>query len=263
MVGLPIAPTGRKATAVALARRVVTAVGGRYSTELGIDVDGGDDEVERWFLASTLFGTRISAAIAGRAFLVLDQAGITRVGRARDMAWDELVALLDEGGYTRYDFRTATRLQALAGALDSRYGGHVAAIGRDFSDYDGLRDALDALPGWGPVTVGLFLRELRGVWPGATPPLDDRAGDAARHLHLTRTLGAAPTFAAIERITSDANLDARDLEAGLVRLALGHHAATGACPGGHHCRVLARRAAVEAPAGALSGGDRSSGGSQQ
>lgn len=245
MVGLPSAPTGRNATAAELARRVVTAMGGRYSTELGIDVDGGDDQVERWFLASTLFGTRISAAIAGRAFRVLDQAGITRVGRARDVAWDELVALLDQGGYARYDFRTATRLQTLAGALGSRYGGHVAAIGRDFPDYAGLRDALDALPGWGPVTVGLFLRELRGVWPGATPPLDDRAAHAARHLHLTRTLGAAPTLAAIERIASDANLDARDLEAGLVRLALGHRDATGACPSGHHCHVLTRHAGEE------------------
>ena len=32
--------------------------------------------------------------------------------------------------------------------------------------------ALADLPGWGPVTVGLSLRELRGVWPGAPPPLD-------------------------------------------------------------------------------------------
>ena len=39
-----------------LARRVVGMLGGRYSAELGIDVDAGDAEIERWFLAATLFG---------------------------------------------------------------------------------------------------------------------------------------------------------------------------------------------------------------
>jgi hypothetical protein len=42
--------------AVELARRVVEVLGGRYSAELGIDVDAGDAEVERWFVAATLFG---------------------------------------------------------------------------------------------------------------------------------------------------------------------------------------------------------------
>ena len=58
-----------------LARQVVGMLGGRYSAELGIDVDAGDAEIERWFLAATLFGTRISARIAERAFRVLDEAG--------------------------------------------------------------------------------------------------------------------------------------------------------------------------------------------
>ena len=38
-------------------------------------------------------------------------------------------------------------------------------IGRRFAAYPALHAALDALPGWGRVTVRLFLRELRGVWP--------------------------------------------------------------------------------------------------
>ncbi len=41
-------------------------------------------------------------------------------------------------------------------------------IGRRHAAYPELRAALDALPGWGPVTIRLFLRELRGVWPGPT-----------------------------------------------------------------------------------------------
>ena len=245
MLALPRAPSGRNATAVDVARRLVTTVGGRYSTELGIDVDRGDDEVERWFLAATLFGARISAGIASRTFLVFDRASITRVARARYVPWDDLVALLDEGGYARYDFRTATRLQALATTLDGRYGGHVAAIGRCFPDYAGLRDALDALPGWGPVTVGLFLRELRGVWRGAEPPVDDRAGQAARHLGLSRARRAEAVLDAVARTASDAGLDLRDLESALVRLSLAHHAGMDDCPGGPDCSVLAHRSRRE------------------
>jgi len=43
-----------------------------------------------------------------------------------------------------------------------------APVGADAADHRArtpaeLEAALDALPGWGPVTVGAFLRELRGV----------------------------------------------------------------------------------------------------
>ena len=36
-------------------------LGGRYRAELGIDVAAADAEVERWFVAATWFGARISA----------------------------------------------------------------------------------------------------------------------------------------------------------------------------------------------------------
>ena len=64
--------------AAELARRVVAVLGGRYSAELGIDADASDAEVERWSLAATLFGARISARVAERAFGVLAAAGLNR-----------------------------------------------------------------------------------------------------------------------------------------------------------------------------------------
>jgi len=50
-----------------VAHRVVAVLGGRYSAGLGIDVDAGEAEVERWFVAAALFGARISARVAERA----------------------------------------------------------------------------------------------------------------------------------------------------------------------------------------------------
>lgn len=221
-----------------LARQVVGMLGGRYSAELGIDVDAGDAEIERWFLAATLFGTRISARIAERAFRVLDEAGLTRIGQARHMSSEDLVILLDAGGYARYDFRTAARLQDLSEIIDERYDGQAAEIGRRYQAYQELRAALIMLPGWGPVTMQLFLHELRGVWRGAQPPLDPRAASGGRHLDLLGTEEGDVGLPDIAQLAIDAGLDVRDLESGLVRLALAHRGMRTPCQGGYRCRVL-------------------------
>ena len=237
-VGLDRTGSGR--ADVRLARHVVDTLGGRYSTELGIDVDAGEAEIERWFLAATLFGTRISASLAERTFRVLDRAGLVRIAQAGDVPWDDLVAYLDQGGYTRYDFSTATRLHALSEVIGRRYRGRIALMGRSFNTYPELRDAMGLLPGWGPVTIQLFLREMRGVWPRADPPLDQRAGLGARHLDLFHPGSEHPSLSGLVQLAVECCLDIRDLESELVRLALAHHGRTGSCPGGQTCVVLAR-----------------------
>lgn len=240
----------RRDRQASLATEVVGSLGGRFSTELGIDVDAGDDEIERWFVAATLFGSRISATVAERTFLGLDRAGITTIAVTRDRSWDELVALLDAGGYARYDYRTATRLQALGETIEERHGGRVSSLGPRFPSYGELREALDELPGWGPVTVQLFLRELRGVWPGADPPVGVRVERAAEHLGLCGSGGqdrAAGLLPCLARIAARAGLDLRDLESGLVRLSLAHRGRFDRCPGGVGCVVLERAARASWP----------------
>ncbi|MEV8634800.1 hypothetical protein AB0395_24405 [Streptosporangium sp. NPDC051023] len=212
----------------ALAGRLVETLGGRFSREMGIDVDRGEREVERWSLAATLFGTRISAAIAVRTYRLMARAGVRAPADVDRYSWDDLVDLLDRGGYVRYDYRTATRLQRLAAVLGR---GGVGALRKDrMTD---TRAALDALPGWGPMTVTLFLRELRGVWPGVDPPVDDRAAEAARHVGL---LGEDDQpLEQLREVATRAGLDLRDLEASLVRLWLAHHREFQRCPGGPRC----------------------------
>lgn len=226
--GLPLAPT--------LAAMLIRRLGGRYSTEMGIDLDAGDSEVERWFVASTLFGARIAATVAERTFAVLEESGIHRITDVAERQWSQLVALLDAGGYARYDLRTAARLHVLARQVTERYGGQVTEIGRRFREPDDLWAALDDLTGWGPVTVALFLRELRGLWPAARPALDRRAAQAARHLGLLRREG--DPLGQLELIGRLSGCDPRDVEAALVRVALGHAKAR-SCPGGRACVMLA------------------------
>ncbi len=222
--------------AAELARAVIRQLGGRFSVELSIDVNAGDAEIDKWFLAATLFGTRISTSVAERAFRVLSENGVNRIAEASERTCDELVELLDTAGYVRYDFRTATRLQALAAVVRDRWDGKAAEIGRRLTDPHDLAAALDDLPGWGRVTVGLFLRELRSVWPGARLPLDGRAAEAASHLGLLDA-GTPEALEHLGAIATRAGVDARDLEAALVRLALRHRRQTG-CPGGHACTAL-------------------------
>jgi hypothetical protein len=219
----------------ALARRAISALGGRYSTELGIDLDDGGIEIERWALAATLFGTRISSTVAMRTYRALAQAGVHTIADAGRARYQELVELLDDGGYARYDFRTARRLSALAQVVRERLDGRVGRLAEE-ANARRLEEALDGLPGWGPVTVRLFLRELRGLWPGAHPPVDPRALLAAQHLGL-HIGGNGDALHDLERLARAAGADPRDLEAALVRLSLAHRRRD-ACAGGDECRVL-------------------------
>jgi hypothetical protein len=218
-----------------LARRVVDTLGGRYSTALGIDLDAEDTQAERWFLAATLFGTRTTDQIAERTFRVLTSAGLTGIAQARYRPADTILGYLREGGYAHSATQIGVLLHDLSEIIGERYDGQVALIGQRHATYPGLRTALGVLPGWGPVTIQLFLRELRGVWPGAQPQLDARAEYAARHLDLT-----GPDLPAVAQLAAAAHTDLRDLESGLVRLTFAHHRrGMDRCPGGSRCAALA------------------------
>jgi hypothetical protein len=239
------APARSARTSRAQLAREIVADGGRFSLSLGIDVGAGDAEIERWFMAATLFGARIPTTVAERTFHVLDEAGVTPA-TARAFSWEDLVALLDRGGYTRYDFKTATRLHDLCDVLVERVGGRVCAIPDDLVTPAELEQALDDLPGWGPVTVGVFLRELRGVWPLAVPALDGRAAACALHLGLVDDRAHDP-LGSLRAVAKAAGVDPRDLESALVRVALAHRRGFEACPGGPNCTALAHRVATTPP----------------
>ena len=233
----PRATPDRRDGSQGLAAAVVGALGGRHSTQLGIDIDRGEEEIERWALAATLFGARISAPIAARTFAVLEGAGVHSIAQAGLLDVGRMIELLDRGGYARYDLRTAEHLRSGSQMLSDRHRGRVGSIlelpaGR-------LESELDELPGWGPVTVSLFLRELRGLRPQIDPPLDPRAASACEHLQL---LGAGATPARLRRLAAIACIDARDLESALLRLWLAHHRQMSQCPGGVDCTAIATHA---------------------
>jgi hypothetical protein len=142
-----------------------------YSEDLGIDLaQGGEDACFRWFLASTLYGGRISGTIARHTYQSFDRHGLTSPQAILQAGWDYLVnPVMREGGYVRYDESKSRRLLADCSLLLEKYGGRVGAIHEAATGPGDLEARLRQFPGFGPVTINIFLRELRPFWPKADP----------------------------------------------------------------------------------------------
>ena len=159
--------------------------GGLYSESLGIDLASPcREETFRWLLASLLFGARIAESVAVRTFRAFQAHGlVTPDGIARaDFA--ELLEIMGEGGYARYDGITSRKVQEAARKVAQEYAGDLSQLHDRAKDPADLMGRLMEFRGVGSVTAGIFLRELRGLWAKADPPLGALALLAAAHLGL-------------------------------------------------------------------------------
>lgn len=225
---------GRGSSVAALApamhpSALVEQIGGRYADALGIVLRGGRSaEIHKWLVAAILFGARISGKIAARTYREFERAGVLSPRRMLDAGWDALVGMLDRGGYARYDFKTASKLLDVHRGLMQQYGGDLNKL------HDSARDARDLEQrvrnlgkGIGDVTVNIFLRELRGIWPKAEPLPSARAVAAARALGFiparmrdpARILQALKAAWRADRMPPERFAD---FEAALVRHQTGH-----------------------------------------
>jgi hypothetical protein len=167
---------------------LVKSRGGRYAGALGIDLAAPDaGERFKWFLAAVLYGARISESLATRTWNEFAVHGVLTPDRIISTGWDGLVAILDAGDYVRYDYKTATKLLDVCSALMRDYGGSLDAVHAAAADARDLECRLKALgKGIGDTTVAIFLRELRGIWIKAVPPLSPLALAAAKTLGYVR-----------------------------------------------------------------------------
>jgi hypothetical protein len=142
-----------------------------YSEELGIDLARGDAEEDfKWFLASLLFGGRITETIARNTYRACERHGLLTPGAILDAGWDFLVSrVMREGGYVRYDGRKSQQILRDCRQLVDEYCGSVREIDRVATNPRDLERRLLAFYGVGPVTVNIFLRELRPFWRHADP----------------------------------------------------------------------------------------------
>jgi len=152
--------------------KLIKTYGKLYSAELGINLKTGkENEIFKWFLASILFGKRIGENIAANTYREFVKAGIITPKAILKAGWDKLVKILDDGGYVRYDFSTAIRLLEISKKLLIDYKGKVTNIHEKAVDAKDLEKRLEEFKGIGPITVNIFLRELRHIWKKADPEL--------------------------------------------------------------------------------------------
>ncbi|SEQ61358.1 MULTISPECIES: DNA methylase [Pseudomonas] len=133
--------------------------------ELGLDLYSGDEKaLFGWFLASYLFGKRISQTIAAQTWrLMFKSHGHDTPLKVLACGWHGLVRLLREGRYTRYDESAATRLLEVCQILQVEYGGSIMDIKNKSEGRSDFEKRLLAFKGVGPKTLEIFMRDAGPV----------------------------------------------------------------------------------------------------
>jgi len=203
---------------------LIERLGGRYSSMLGIDLSQGEDrEIFKWFLASKLYAARIGEDIATRTYREFERNGLLTPGEIIKAGWDKLVKVLDDGGYVRYDFSTATKLLEIMEALEAKYNGSLNQLHKESRNEEELVERLKNLgKGIGEVMINIFLRELRGIWGKANPGINDFTILAAKKLGILRETDPKEEFLvklkAYWQKNQIENFGFCDFEAALLRL---------------------------------------------
>jgi endonuclease III len=173
-----------------------------YSEELGIDLGKHSDAEDfRWFLASLLFGARISETTAKSTYRSFIRHGLTNPRKILRAGWDFLVyPVMREGGYVRYDGRKSMQVIRDCEMLIADYGGRLSRLHDAAGDARDLEELMLAFYGVGPVTVNIFLRELRPFWAKANPEPLPAVDTLAKRLSidLDRYRRKSQVFARVE-----------------------------------------------------------------
>lgn len=152
-----------------------------YSQELGINLDEGWDEIFKWFLASILFGKRISEEIAKKTYKEFERENLLTPEKISKAGWNKLVEVLDAGNYVRYDFSTATKLLEIMKELKEKSLEKLYEESKNSEDFE---KKLKEFKGVGNVTINIFLRELRFL-PKVSPSVSKFVKLAAKNLNVS------------------------------------------------------------------------------
>ncbi|WP_262140280.1 DNA methylase [Pseudomonas sp. Marseille-Q5117] len=133
--------------------------------DLDIDLqDASETGLFKWLIASFLMGKRIQGPIAAKAYqVIVEQHGKDTAQKLANCTHRQLVSMLGQARYVRYDESTAARLLALANKLNSEYAGKVSNIVAASADRKALEKRLAEFDGVGPKTIEIFMREAAAV----------------------------------------------------------------------------------------------------
>ncbi|RMS12882.1 ATPase involved in DNA replication initiation [Pseudomonas coronafaciens pv. coronafaciens] len=135
------------------------------AAELNIDFSKDPEKaLFKWFIASFLMGKRIQSAIACEAYrVIIEQHDRDTPRKLAHCTHRELVKMLGQAHYVRYDESTADRLLALCNKLNTEYAGSLGSVHKVSEDRADFEKRLAAFDGVGPKTVEIFMREAGKV----------------------------------------------------------------------------------------------------
>ncbi|KAF7184231.1 hypothetical protein CNMCM7691_004917 [Aspergillus felis] len=163
------------------------------------------DTILSHILNALLSSAHISHHIARSALLNLMKHGYYDLKTLKASTWKERVALLDEAGYARYDFSTATELGKLATLVKNKYGNvpsrmlHSPQFSACFIRASRLdlargrkllKERLKEVKGIGPLGIEIFISTVQWVWPSLCPFLGSRDLQVAEQIGLGKDVNA-------------------------------------------------------------------------
>lgn len=129
------------------------------AADFDLDVLSGDDDMFRWFLLAFLLGKPIQPSVAVRTWKLFIEQKVDLPWAILKMSDRQLVNLLREGGYTRYQHVMARALKTCMDQLVKQYDGSLYFMMDSSENEDELSRRLQKLYGVGPKTAEIFLRE--------------------------------------------------------------------------------------------------------
>lgn len=133
------------------------------ANDLGFTIKKKEREIFKWFLASYLFGKRIQQDVARQTWEVFMKRGIDSPKKIAEHSWQQLVDLLGEGSYRRYDESTAHSILDMARTLVRDYHGNLLTMYDSCADDSEFIKKIQTLKGVGPKTAEIFMREAQPV----------------------------------------------------------------------------------------------------
>jgi hypothetical protein len=190
---------------------LVRNYGKPFSEMLGINLKSGkNEEIVKWFLASILYAKPIRESSATKTYFCFLKHGVTNAEKILATGWHGLVDILDEGGYTRYDFSTADKLLEVFGNLQKQYKGNLNLLHEKAKDSQDLEEKIKKLgKGIGETTISIFLREMRYCWKKADPQPSSLVKLAMKELKIKD----------LKKIAKEKKIDIVRLETALLRYA--------------------------------------------
>lgn len=127
--------------------------------DFNLDVLSGDDDIFRWFLLCFLFGKPIRSSAAIATWQIFIERKLDTPWAILSATDRELVRVLHNGGYTRYQHVTAKALQKCMSRLIREYEGSLLLMLESSDDESEFTIRLQNLYGVGPKVAEIFTRE--------------------------------------------------------------------------------------------------------